>query len=80
MPLTPEDLQQISVITAKAKDETIEAMRDMQTEILKGLEGSARGNFARLHRLEASDATTNTRLEAIEERLLALELRQRPPQ
>ena len=48
-------------------------------EILKGIEAFARGNFARMHRLETSDTATNTRLEAIEERLLALELRQRPP-
>jgi hypothetical protein len=33
----------------------LEGMRDMQTEILRGLERFARGNFARLHRLEISD-------------------------
>jgi hypothetical protein len=71
--MTPEDLQQIAAImgttitaaedrlnanVTKAKDETVEAMRDMQTEILKGLEGFARGNFARMHSLEAGDAAT----------------------
>jgi hypothetical protein len=34
---------------------TLETMRDMQTEILRGLERFARGNFARMHRLEVSD-------------------------
>jgi len=63
-----------------AKDQTIEAMRDMQTEILKGIEAFARGNFARMHRLETSDTATNARIEALEERVLMLETRQRPPQ
>jgi hypothetical protein len=31
---------------------TLETMRKMQTEILRGLERFARGNFARMHRLE----------------------------
>jgi hypothetical protein len=60
--------------------QTIEAMRDMQTEILKGIEAFARGNFARMHRLETSDADTNTRIAALEERVLMIETRQRPPQ
>jgi Glu-tRNA(Gln) amidotransferase subunit E-like FAD-binding protein len=62
-----------------AKGETVEAMRDMQTEILRGLEAFARGNFARMHRIETSDADTNTRISALEERVLYLETR-RPPQ
>jgi hypothetical protein len=52
----------------------------MQTEILKGIEAFARGNFARMHRLETSDAATTERLAALEERVLMLETRQRPPQ
>jgi hypothetical protein len=63
-----------------AEQRTIEAMRDMQTEILKGIEAFARGNFARMHRLETSDAATTERLAALEERVLMLETRQRPPQ
>jgi hypothetical protein len=51
----------------------------MQTEILRGIEGFARGNFARMHRLETSDADTNARITALEERVLYLETR-RPPQ
>ena len=31
-------------------------MRDMQTEILRGIEAFARGNFTRMHRIETSDA------------------------
>ena len=48
---------------------TIKAMRDMQSEILRGIEGFARGNFARMHRLETSDADTNARITALEERV-----------
>jgi len=76
--MTPEDIAQITAIVATAKGETIEAMRDMQTEILKGIEAFARGNFARMHRLETSDTATNARIEALEQRVLMLETRQRP--
>jgi hypothetical protein len=78
--MTPEDLAQITAIVGAAEQRTIEAMRDMQTEILKGIEAFARGNFARMHRLETSDAATTERLAALEERVLMLETRQRPPQ
>jgi hypothetical protein len=57
---------------------TIKAMRDMQSEILRGIEGFARGNFARMVRLEHADAATTERLAAIEQRLLDLETRQPP--
>jgi len=88
--MTPEDLTQIAAIVdaaenrtnsriEAAKDQTIEAMRAMQTERLKGLDAFARGNFARMHRLEASDTATNARIEALEQRVLMLETRQRPP-
>ena len=45
----------------------------MQSEILRGIEALARGNFARMVHLETADASTTQRLAAIEERLLALE-------
>jgi hypothetical protein len=86
--MTPEDADTIRTIAREeiaravttAHDRTIEAMRDMQSEILRGIEAFARGNFARMVRLETADASTTQRLAAIEERLLALETRQRPPQ
>jgi len=53
----------------------LESMRDMQTEILRGLERFARGNFARMHRLEVSDNDLNERLNALEERITAIETR-----
>ena len=76
--MTEEDLNQIRQLTTESENRTIEAMREMQTEILRGLERFSRGNFARIHRLETSDTDTNERLNALEERVLALETR--PPQ
>jgi hypothetical protein len=94
-PLTPEDADTLRTIAREeiaaaqlriaaavttAQDRTIEAPRDMQSEILRGIEAFARGNFARMARLETAEASTTQRLAAIEERLLALETRQHPPQ
>jgi len=61
------------------RDEIIEAVRDMQTEMLRGLERFSRGNFSRFHTIETTQADVNTRLGLVEERLLAVELRI-PPQ
>src|SRR5580692_11386921 len=47
------------------QERTLESMRDMQTEILRGLERFARGNFARMHRLEVSDNDLNERMNAL---------------
>ena len=55
----------------------MEAMRDMQTELLRGMERFARGNFSRMHRLETSDNDLNERINVLEERVTALETR--PP-
>jgi hypothetical protein len=69
-PVTRQDLEKAEQQTV---DRLTEVMRDMQGEILRGLEAFARGNFARMHRLDASDADTNIRLTALEERVLYLE-------
>jgi hypothetical protein len=55
----------------------LEAMRDMQTELLRGMEKFARGNYSRMHRLESSDVDLNDRINVLEERVLVLETR--PP-
>jgi len=55
--VTPEDLEQIRAIVhaeiqaeIKASEErSQEFARDLQTEILSGLQQFARGNFARMH-------------------------------
>jgi hypothetical protein len=58
-----------------AEERSRETARAMQTEILRGLESFARGNFARFHRIETSDTDTNARITALEERVLYLETR-----
>jgi hypothetical protein len=58
----PEDLQAIRTliheeITAsehRTMDKLTEVMRDMQSEILRGLQSFARGNFSRMHTLESN--------------------------
>ena len=60
-------------------DRLTEVMRDMQTEILNGLQAFARGNFARFNSIESHQNDINIRLAAIEERVMYLETR-RPPQ
>ena len=76
--MTDGKLATLEATVRAAEERTIEAMRDMQTEILKGIEAFARGNFARMHRLETSAAATVEQLAALEERVLRLETR-RPP-
>ena len=76
----------IAEAIAASEARAAEHARDLPTEILKGLEAFARGNFTRFHTLETRVQTTdsnvidnNTRLAALEERVLYLETR-RPPQ
>jgi len=73
-----EQKSEILEVVRQQKAETLEAMRDMQTEILRGLERFSRGNFSRLHRLDVSDQDLNDRINALEERVLALETRPGP--
>ena len=69
--------QDVADLEARVVERLTGTMREMQTEILRGLERFARGNFAHLHRLDTADTTTNERLTALEERVLSLETR--PP-
>jgi hypothetical protein len=86
-PIAPEDrpatLRDLTTAIATAKRETVEelteVMRDMQTEILKGLQAFAKGNFARFNSLESNQTDLNIRMAALEERVMYLETR-RPPQ
>ena len=82
-PITPEDRPATQRDLAAAEQRTVdrltEVMRDMQTEILKGLASFAKGNFARFHSIESTQSDVNIRLAALEERVMYLETR-RPPQ
>jgi hypothetical protein len=70
--------QDLVQMEGRLRNDLTEVMREMQTEILRGLERFAKGNFSRMHRLEVSDIDTNERINALEERVLALEVRQPP--
>ena len=50
-------------------------MREIQREFTAGFGTFARTTHARMHRLEASDHATITRLAMIEDRLLEMEQR-----
>jgi hypothetical protein len=66
--------QRITAAIATAEERAGERARDMQTEILKGLESFARGNFARFH-------TVDARAQAIETNVIDNNLEtRRPPQ
>ena len=64
----------------RLKDHATETARDLQTEILRGLEAFARGNFARIHAVESVQGDLAIRITALEERVLYLETRRNPPQ
>ena len=86
-PMTPEDkpatLRDLTTAIDSAEqrivDRLTEVMRDMQTEILTGLQAFARGNFTRFHTVESTQTDINIRMAVLEERVLYLETR-RPPQ
>ncbi len=79
-PATLKDLTMaIAASEQRIVDQLTEVMRDMQTEILTGLQAFARGNFARFHTMESNQTDINTRIAVLEERMLYLETR-RPPQ
>jgi hypothetical protein len=72
-------VEAIAAAKRQTVDELTEVMRDMQTEILTGLQAFAKGNFARFNSLESNQTDINIRLAALEERVMYLETR-RPPQ
>jgi hypothetical protein len=82
-PVTQQDLaESLNKIRLELRQEIaaseariVENMRDMQSEILRGLDRFARGNFSRMHRLETSDSDVAERINALEERVLTLETR-----
>ena len=69
-PIAPEDrpATQRDVATAitaaeeRIVDRLTEVMRDMQTEILTGLQAFARGNFTRFHTVESHQTTSTSAL------------------
>lgn len=89
-PATKGDLQEIRVelrteLTAVRAEMTsmearlVEAMRDIETHLLKAFHGFAEASERRLHRVETAEADSNQRLAALEKRVLDLELRSTLP-
>jgi flagellar biosynthesis/type III secretory pathway protein FliH len=63
----------------RIKSELTEVMRDMQTELLRGFEAFSTGQILRLRKLEADnsnlDASLSGRMDALEKRLMQIELK-----
>ena len=79
-PATQRDVATaITAAEERIVDRLTEVMRDMQTEMLTGLQAFARGNFTRFHTVESTQTDLNIRVAALEERVMYLETR-RPPQ
>jgi hypothetical protein len=75
-------VQQVTDAIVASEARAAEHARDLQTELLTGMEAFARGNFTRFHTLEKRVSNTdsnvidnNDRLAALEERVLYLETR-----
>jgi hypothetical protein len=63
----------------KAEERTLEAMRDMQTELLRGFEAFSGSQTLRIRKLEADNSNLDTsisgRMDIIERRLHQIEMR-----
>lgn len=63
----------------RRSEQIIEAMRDMQTELLRGFEAFSAGQALRLRKVEADqsnlDISLSGRVEVLERRLLQIEQR-----
>ncbi len=67
---TKDDVQQIvQQATAELKDDLVETMRDVQTELLKAFYSFAKSTEAKLQDSEISDHLIRQRVSAVESRL-----------
>ncbi|MDP8991408.1 MAG: hypothetical protein M3N41_15165 [Acidobacteriota bacterium] len=57
------------------KDELVDSMRQIETNLLTEFHRYAKGQSARLHNVEISDSDMKQRLSVLEDRVLALETR-----
>ena len=57
------------------KDELVDAMRQIETNLLTEFHRYAKGQNARIHNVEVGETDMKLRLSALEDRVLALETR-----
>jgi hypothetical protein len=63
-----------------AEDRAQKFARGIETNLLTAFHGHAKGQTARLHTAELTTHDIGIRIAALEERVLNIETRQRPPQ
>jgi hypothetical protein len=83
-PATTQDLdravESIAAAIQAAEDRSQEFARGIETNLLTAFHGHAKGQTARLHTAELTTHDMGIRIAALEERVLNIETRQRPPQ
>jgi hypothetical protein len=83
-PATKQDLdravESIAAAIQAAEDRSQESARGIETNLLTAFHGHAKGQTARLHTAELTTHDMGIRIAALEERVLNIETRQRPPQ
>ena len=71
-------LQGLKTEIRAQKDELVDAMREIQTNLLTEFHRYAKGQNARVHNVEVGESDLKLRLSVVETRLLALETRLPP--
>ena len=83
-PATKQDLdravESIAAAIQAAEDRSQDSARGIETNLLTAFHGHAKGQTARLHTAELTTHDMGIRIAALEERVLNIETRQRPPQ
>jgi len=73
-------IQTLQTEIRAAEERTQEFGRGIETNLLTAFHGHAKGQTARLHTAELTTYDMGIRIAALEERVLNIETRQRPPQ
>ena len=75
-PVTRAELHaELNAALNASKDELTASMRQIETNLLTAFHSCARGVSSHLHTLDAGQQDLNTRMMALEDRVLALETR-----
>jgi hypothetical protein len=74
----PVTKAELDSAVGKLKDELIDSMRQIETNLLTEFHRYAKGQNARVHNVEVSESDIKIRLSTLEDRVLALETRLPP--